>query len=91
MSDDLKFSDDEWLDLSKAHQPVGEGLKYKHNQSGQEFMVLVHDKFPELGETHIEGRRYVEVSVEMFDAMMHSFGWEIVPPDGYEEFTEDEV
>lgn len=45
--------------------------------SGREFMVTVHDKYPDMDDVHIEGRRYIEVSVEMFIALLDKQG--IVP------------
>lgn len=41
-------------------------IKFRNNDDGNELMVEVHDKFPQMGDVHVEGRRFVEVSVEMF-------------------------
>lgn len=46
----------------------------------QEFLVEVHDKFPQMQDVHIEGRRYVEVSVEMFMYLMDLAGFQPVIP-----------
>lgn len=42
--------------------------------------VEVHDKYPQMAEVHVEGRRYVEVSVEMFIELMASQGFAPVVP-----------
>jgi hypothetical protein len=68
------------------------GLKFANVQTGQEFLVEVHDRYPQMGEVHIEGRRYVEVSTEMFVALVAAQGFHPVEPeDKYGEFTEEEV
>lgn len=64
-------------------QPTVAGLKFSDGES--EFEVAVHDKFPQMGEVHIEGRRYVEVSVEMFVALMDAVGFQPVAPEADDE------
>ena len=65
-------------------QPAGAGtthaIKFADQESGQEMMVMVHDKYPQMENVHIEGRRYVEVSIEMFVALMQRVGWIPVAP-----------
>jgi len=43
--------------------------------------VAVIDKFPELEDVHIEGRRVVEVSIEMFVELIKAWGYEPITPD----------
>lgn len=57
-------------------------IKFADAESGQEMLVQVYDKYPQMGNIHIEGRRYVEVSIEMFMAFMQRAGWLPVAPDG---------
>lgn len=43
--------------------------------------VPVIDKFPQMGDVHVEGRRIVELSIEMFMDMMKDLGWTPVLPE----------
>ena len=61
-----------------AHGP--QGIKFAHEETGQELVVAVTDKFPEMEDVHIEGRRVVEVSVEMFVQLVRLAGYVVVPP-----------
>lgn len=61
-----------------AHGPMG--IKLAHEETGEELVVAVVDKFPEMEDIHIEGRRVVEVSVEMFIELVRAFGYVQVPP-----------
>ena len=61
-----------------AHGPMG--IKFAHEGTGQELVVAVVDKFPEMEDVHVEGRRIVEVSVEMFTALVRLAGYVVVPP-----------
>lgn len=45
-------------DLSKRGEAPLQGLMFR-NDAGDLFSVAVHDKFPQLGDVHVEGRRYV--------------------------------
>jgi hypothetical protein len=47
----------------------------------QETTVEVHDLYPQMGETHVEGRHAVIVSVEMFVELMAQQGFEPVVPE----------
>lgn len=40
----------------------------------------VVDKFPQMEDVHVEGRRFVEVSVELFVQLMALAGYEVVNP-----------
>jgi hypothetical protein len=55
-------------------------MVFRNEESGQEMMVEIHDRYPQLGDTHIEGRRYVAVSVELFIQMISAFGFLPVMP-----------
>jgi len=68
------------IEFGKKEATVN-GLKFG-NEAGEELVVAVHDKFPEMDDVHIEGRRYVEVSVEMFITLVQAFGWTPVAPAG---------
>lgn len=72
------------IELGKAKDlspRVGhEGMKFRSPEDGTEFMVRVYDKFPEMGDVHVEGRRYVEVSTEMFMYLMQKAGFLVVNP-----------
>jgi len=61
-----------------AHGP--QGIKFAHEETGAELVVAVQDKFPEMEDVHIEGRRVVEVSVEMFIQLVRLAGYVVVPP-----------
>lgn len=65
-------------------QPANEGMahaiQFANAETGQEMLVKVFDKSPWMGDVHIEGRRYVEVSIEMFMALMQRVGWVPVQP-----------
>lgn len=56
------------------------GIKFHNETTGQDMVVKVIDKFPSMGDVHVEGRRYVEVSVEMFIALVATIGYEPVVP-----------
>lgn len=60
-----------------------QGIKFSRtDEDGNtvDLLVAVTDKFPQMGDVHIEGRRIVEVSVEMFIPLMAAMGFEVVPP-----------
>lgn len=57
-------------------------LKFGSVEDGNEFIVEVHDKYPLMQDIHIEGRRFVEVSVEMFVELMGLAGYVPVLPEG---------
>lgn len=56
------------------------GIKFRNRESGQESFVVVVDKFPSMDDVHVEGRRVVEVSVELFVQMMAREGFGVVNP-----------
>jgi len=66
----------------EAGQP---GLVFRNDSTGDVFMTAVKDKFPQLGDVHIEGRRYVEVSVELFAQLVALAGYHTVDPNAEEE------
>lgn len=66
-------------DFSKPMTAVG--MKFRNPADEDEFVVQVHDKFPQMGDVHVEGRRYVEVSIEMFITMAALRGYEPVDPN----------
>lgn len=68
------------LNGQPAKAGVTQAIKFANPESGQEMLVKVNDKFPQMGGVHIEGRRYVEVSIEMFVALMQRAGWMPVAP-----------
>jgi hypothetical protein len=72
-------------------KPGRTAINFANVESGQEMLVEVHDKFPLMGDVHIEGRRYVEVSVEMFVGLMQQVGWLPVAPSAPESNDGDEV
>lgn len=43
--------------------------------------VQVLDLYPELDDVHIEGRRVVQISIEMFVELIKGWGYEPVTPD----------
>jgi hypothetical protein len=68
------------LNGQPAKAGVTHAIKFASTESGQEMLVKVNDKAPWMGDVHVEGRRYVEVSIEMFMAMMARAGWLPVSP-----------
>ena len=56
------------------------GLIFRQLTTGEEMQVEVHDKFPQMEDVHIEGRRYIEVSVELFVELMAQNGYFGVNP-----------
>lgn len=64
-----------------ANEPK-KGIAFRNEETGQEFLIAVYDKFPQMGEMHLEGRHYVEVSVEMFMELLRAQGFEAVVPEG---------
>jgi hypothetical protein len=66
------------VDLTPRKGP--EGIAFRNDETAQELVVVVHDKFPQMGDVHIEGRRFVEVSVEMFVELMAAQGFHTVDP-----------
>ena len=61
--------------------PSSVGLEFKDLTGEKDnVFVAVRDKFPAMGDTHIEGRRVVETSVELFVEMMAAMGFGIVDP-----------
>ena len=69
------------VDLSPKKDPMM-GIEFVSVESGERFTIRVQDRFPDMGEQHLEGRRYVEVSVEMFIQLMDSHGYRPVVPGG---------
>ena len=61
------------------------GLILRHKDTGQEMFVTVTDQFPDMGDMHIEGRRTVTLSVEMFVALAANEGYLPVDPNETEE------
>lgn len=57
------------------------GIKFRNAETGQEMQVVVIDKFPQMGDVHVEGRRIVEVSVEMFVPLIGLAGFEVIDPN----------
>ena len=87
------------IDLSSAGRKQM-GIKFVNEANGESVVAAVIDKFPQMGDVHVEGRRYIEVSTEMFVELMALAGWHPVVPgelmgpaavDPFAEFTEDEV
>jgi len=74
------------IDLSPKARNMG--LKFGNRQTGQEVLVAVTDKYPQMGDTHLEGRRVVEVSVEFFVELMDNGGWSVIAPEGPEPETD---
>lgn len=58
----------------------GTGLGFKNPETGEAFVVAVKDKYPQMQDVHVEGRRTVEISVELFVQMMTEKGFGIVDP-----------
>lgn len=81
--------------LFNQPEDTKQGIKLRNSETGQEILVAVYDKFPQMGDVHIEGRRYVEVSVEMFLTLLATQGFTTVDPNEVtnndDDFTEDEV
>lgn len=57
------------------------GIKFHNEDVDKDIFVMVNDKFPQMGAVHVEGRRFVEVSVEMFMVFMEQNGFVPVAPD----------
>ena len=68
------------LNGQPAKAGVTHAIKFASTESGQEMLVKVNDKAPWMGDVHVEGRRYVEVSIEMFMAFMARADWAPVAP-----------
>ena len=64
-------------DLGKPRQKV---IKLRDTGNGNISEVLVTDKYPSMGDVHVEGRHSVEVSVELFLGMAKLMGMEPVDP-----------
>jgi hypothetical protein len=69
------------VEFGKNLSPATQGIRLVNAQTGQQMLVGVIDKFPIMGDVHVEGRRVVEVSVEMFLALMQAPGWYPVEPE----------
>lgn len=76
------------LSPTESNRP---GLKFRNPETGAEFIVAVEDKFPQMGDVHIEGRRTVELSVEMFMALMEGQGYLVVDPKTDDVVTKEET
>ena len=72
-----------------ANEQMAHAIQFANAETGQEMLVKVYDKSPWMGDTHIEGRRYVEVSIEMFMALMQRVGWASVQPASHNKPAED--
>lgn len=71
------------MTIEFGSQPKDTGIQFlRVDEDGKEhtMFVAVHDKFPQMQDVHIEGRRYVEVSVEMFIQLVEAFGYKPVTP-----------
>lgn len=61
-----------------------QGIKFRRETEDgdvQEMLVPVIDKFPTMENIHVEGRRVVEVSVELFISLVALQGFTVVAPD----------
>ena len=56
-------------------------IKFKQVESGQEVLIQVFDNAPHMQDMHFEGRRTVEVSIEMFMTLMKTQGFFPVTPN----------
>lgn len=68
------------IEFTGRDAPTHQGLVFE-NEEGSQAWVPVLDKYPEMGDTHIEGRRVVEVSVELFVDLMGAMGYRTVDPE----------
>lgn len=69
------------IDFSKNPKATGIGFTKKTDEDQNlDFFVEVHDRYPQMDEMHIEGRRYVEVSVEMFIELVGLAGYAPIVP-----------
>lgn len=64
------------------------GIVLRNEQSGHTVSVGVYDKFPQMGDVHIEGRRVVELSVEAYVELMGFVGYAPVDPNENEPVDE---
>lgn len=78
------------IDFSKQKKGT-RGIVFRHAGTGQEMAVEVFDKFPQMQGVHVEGRRYVEVSVEMFIGLIATQGFRPVVPGEDTLVEENEV
>lgn len=85
----MEINKDGTFSVAPAAQKMG--LKFANAETGQEFLIQVNDKFPQMGDVHIEGRRYVEVSTEMFVTLLAAVGfYPVLPENANEENVNEE-
>lgn len=69
------------VEAAKAPKAVVAQLAFRNLYTEDPDMIVdVHDKYPEMEDVHIEGRRYIEVSVEWFVEAASQQGWFAVNP-----------
>lgn len=77
-SSDMAFSMNHLANFQQ--KPLVQGLLFVNDETAQEMVVTVMDKYPSMDSVHVEGRRVVEVSVEMFVELMAAQGFVPVAP-----------
>lgn len=65
------------------------GMIFRNTDTGQETFIEVTDQFPQMGDMHIEGRRTVTISVELFIELAGLAGLVPVDPNSKKEETND--
>ena len=55
-------------------------LLFKNTETGETAEIAVKDNYPQMGDVHIEGRRTVEVSMELMVELMAAAGYGVVDP-----------
>lgn len=79
----LKKNDEGWVPLEAPRQQRATGIKFRRELEGGEVEfaeAIVIDKYPQMQDVHVEGRRIVEVSVELFIQLMETSGFTPVVP-----------
>ena len=61
-------------------RPAQTGIVFRNQETEQEAFIAVTDKFPQMQDVHIEGRRVVEVTVEHYIELAAAAGWTPVIP-----------
>lgn len=65
------------------------GMWFSNGEHEEDFFVRVVDKYPQMGDTHIEGRRVVEVSIELWIQMLADRAFYPVDPATGEQAAHD--
>lgn len=67
-------------DGSITQQATVAGIVFKNRDTDDIVSMAVIDKYPQMQDVHIEGRRVIEISVELMVQLMGHEGYDVVDP-----------